>query len=84
VANRIGEEKKLDDDEISWMTKEFAGNGCRGWKMAEGVVSVVIVVQRSTRDKNCWMSWTMGRDDAAGLVRYADSSANLRVFLLTG
>jgi hypothetical protein len=33
--------KKLDDDEISWMTKEFAGNGCRGWKMAEGVVSVV-------------------------------------------
>jgi hypothetical protein len=33
--------EKLDDDEIPWMTKEFAGKGCRGWKMAEGVVSVV-------------------------------------------
>jgi hypothetical protein len=26
----------------------------------------------------------MGEDDGAGLVRYADSSANLRVLLLTG
>jgi hypothetical protein len=26
----------------------------------------------------------LGRDDRAGLVRYADSSANLRVLLLTG
>jgi hypothetical protein len=26
----------------------------------------------------------MGGDDGAGLVRYADSSANLRVLLLTG
>jgi hypothetical protein len=30
--------------------------------------------------KNCWMSWIMGRDDGAGLVRYANSSANLRGF----
>jgi hypothetical protein len=37
--DRRGEE--LDDDEIPWMTKEFAGKGCRGWKMAEGVVSMV-------------------------------------------
>jgi hypothetical protein len=33
--------EKLDDDKTPWMTKEFAGNGCSGWKMAEGVVSVV-------------------------------------------
>jgi hypothetical protein len=33
--------EKLDDDEIPWMTKKFAGNSCRGWKMAEGVVFVV-------------------------------------------
>jgi hypothetical protein len=26
----------------------------------------------------------MGEDDGAGLVRYADSSVNLRVLLLTG
>jgi hypothetical protein len=30
------------------------------------------------------MSWTMGQDDGAGLVRYANSSANLRVFLAHG
>jgi hypothetical protein len=33
--------EKLNDDKIPWMTKKFAGKGCRGWKMAEGVVSVV-------------------------------------------
>jgi hypothetical protein len=32
----------LDGDEVPWVTKKFAGKGCRGWKMAEGVVSVVI------------------------------------------
>jgi hypothetical protein len=74
----------LDGDEVLWVTKKLVRKGCRGWKMAEGVVSVVIAVERSTRGKNCWMSWTMGRDDRAGFVRFADSSANLRVFLLTG
>jgi hypothetical protein len=33
--------EKLDDDEIPWMTKGFAEHGCRGWKIAKGVVSVV-------------------------------------------
>jgi hypothetical protein len=33
--------EKLDDDEISWMTKKFVGKGCRGWKMVEGVIPVV-------------------------------------------
>jgi hypothetical protein len=33
--------EKLDDDETPWMMKEFAGNGCSGWKMTERVVSVV-------------------------------------------
>jgi hypothetical protein len=42
------------------------------------------LLDRSARKSNCWMSWTMGLDDGAGLVRYADSAANLRVFLLTG
>jgi hypothetical protein len=29
----------LDDDEIPWSMKKFAGKGCRGWKMVEGVIS---------------------------------------------
>jgi hypothetical protein len=33
--------EKLDDDEIPWMTKGSAEHGCRGWKIAKGVVSVV-------------------------------------------
>jgi hypothetical protein len=33
--------EELDGDGISWVTKKFAGKSCRGWKMAEGVVSVV-------------------------------------------
>jgi hypothetical protein len=33
--------EKLDDDEIPWVMKKFVGKGCRGWKMAEGVISVV-------------------------------------------
>jgi hypothetical protein len=32
----------LDGDEVPWVTKKLAGKGCRGWRMAEGVVSVVI------------------------------------------
>jgi hypothetical protein len=32
----------LDGDEVPWVTKKLARKGCRGWKMAEGVVSVVI------------------------------------------
>jgi hypothetical protein len=40
----------------------------------------VILLGRSARNKSCWMSWTMGQDDGAGLVRYANSSANLRIF----
>jgi hypothetical protein len=34
--------EELDGDEILWVTKKLAGKGCRGWKMAEGVVSMVI------------------------------------------
>jgi hypothetical protein len=45
---------------------------------------VVVLLERSTRNRSCWMSWTMGRDDGAGLVHYADSFANLKVLLLTG
>jgi hypothetical protein len=30
------------------------------------------------------MSWIMGQDNGVGLVRYAISSANLRVLLLMG
>jgi hypothetical protein len=33
--------EKLDDNEIPWMTKGLAEHGCRGWKIAEGIVSVV-------------------------------------------
>jgi hypothetical protein len=33
--------EKFDGDEIPWLMKKFAENGCSGWKMAEGVVSVV-------------------------------------------
>jgi hypothetical protein len=40
----------------------------------------VILLGRSARNKSCWMSWTMGQDDGAGLVRYNNSSTNLRVF----
>jgi hypothetical protein len=40
-VNRIGDKDELDDDEIPWVTKKFAEHGCRGWKMAEGVVFVV-------------------------------------------
>jgi hypothetical protein len=25
--------EKFDGDEIPWMTKKFAGKGCRGWKI---------------------------------------------------
>jgi hypothetical protein len=32
--------EKLDNDEIPWMTKKFAGKGCRRWKMVEGVIPV--------------------------------------------
>jgi hypothetical protein len=39
---------------------------------------VVIAVERSTRGKNCWMSWIMGRDDGAEWVCYTDFSANPR------
>jgi hypothetical protein len=44
------------------MTKEFAGKGCRGWKMVEGVISVVTcgLAWRLTRNKSCWMSWIPG------------------------
>jgi hypothetical protein len=45
---------------------------------------VVVLLERSARNRSCWMSWTMGQDDGAGLVRYANSSVNLRVLLLTG
>jgi hypothetical protein len=31
----------LDGDEIPWVTKKFVEEGCRGWKMAEELVSVV-------------------------------------------
>jgi hypothetical protein len=34
-------QKILDGDEIPWVTKKFVGDGCRRWKMAEGVVFVV-------------------------------------------
>jgi hypothetical protein len=70
--------RKLDDDEISWMMKEFARKGCRGWKMAERVVSVgdeeqklLDVVDHGTR------RWS--RIDSQG-----NSSVNFKVLLLTG
>jgi hypothetical protein len=49
--------EKLDDDETPWMTKEFAGNGCRGWKMAEGIIPTVTcgLARRSMRNRSCWM-----------------------------
>jgi hypothetical protein len=43
---------------------------------------VVVLLERSVRSRSCWTSWTYGRTDRAGLVRYADSFANLRVLLL--
>jgi hypothetical protein len=41
------------------LTKKFAGNGCRGWKMAERIIPTVIcgLARRSTRNRSCWMSW---------------------------
>jgi hypothetical protein len=46
--------ERLDDDEIPWMTKKFAGNSGRGWKMAEEVNSMVTcgLARRLTR-KRC-------------------------------
>jgi hypothetical protein len=51
---------KLDDDETPWMTKEFSGKGCRGWKLVEVIIPAVIcgLARRSTRKRCCWMSWT--------------------------
>jgi hypothetical protein len=44
------------------MTKGFAEHGCRGWKMAEGVVSVVThgLGWRLTKNRSCWTSWNPG------------------------
>jgi hypothetical protein len=35
-------EDELDDDEIPWVMKKFVGEGCHGWKMAEGVIFMMI------------------------------------------
>jgi hypothetical protein len=65
-ANSRGEQdwrrEELNDDEIPWLTKKFAGNGCRGWKMAERIIPTVIcgLARRSTRNRSCWMSWIPG------------------------
>jgi hypothetical protein len=52
--------------------KEFAGNGCSGWKMAEGIIPAVIcdLARRSTRSRSCWMSWIPGakRQSRIGLL----------------
>jgi hypothetical protein len=32
--------EKLDDDEIPWVTKKFAGN-CSGWRMTGGILLTV-------------------------------------------
>jgi hypothetical protein len=54
--------ERLDDDKIPWVTKEFAGKGCRRWKMVEGVIPAVTcgLARQSTRNRSCWMSWTPG------------------------
>jgi hypothetical protein len=67
----------VDDEEV-------CRKGCSGWKMTEGVVSVVIRGDSGWaihEGKNCWMSWIMGRDDGAEWVRYTDFSVNPRVFV---
>jgi hypothetical protein len=70
------------------MTKEFAGNGCSGWKITGEVFLTVtcgdggrLSDQRGIGTAGC--RELMGEDDGAGLVRYANASVNLRVFLLT-
>jgi hypothetical protein len=55
-----------------------------GGGVQEFLRGVVVLLEQSARNRSCWMSWTMGQDDGAGLVRYVNSSANLRVFLLMG
>jgi hypothetical protein len=55
-----------------------------GKRVQELPWGVVVLLERSTRNRSCWMWWTRGQDDGAGLVRYAISSANLKVLLLTG
>jgi hypothetical protein len=54
--------EKFDGDEIPWMTKGLAEHGCRGWKIAEGIVSVVTsdLARRSMRNRSCWMLWAPG------------------------
>jgi hypothetical protein len=69
------------------VTKKFAGKGCRGWKMA----GVLLTVARGDGGRlsdqrgvgTVGRRGPLRRDDRAGLVCYTDSSANLRIFLLT-
>jgi hypothetical protein len=70
------------------VTKKLAGEGCSGRRMAGGIFLTVtcgdggwLSDQRGVGTAGC--RGLMGEADRAGLVRDADSFANLRVLLLT-
>jgi hypothetical protein len=80
----------FDDGKIPWVTKKLAGGiSCSGWKMAGEIFLTVIRGDGSQLSDQRGVG-TAGRrgimeeTDRAGLVRYTDSFATLRVFLLTG
>jgi hypothetical protein len=62
---------------------------CSGWKMAGAIFLTVTRGDGSRLSdqqgvRTVGRRGLMGRDDGAGLVRYANSSVNLKVLLLTG